>query len=484
MFGPLMPLRLQVIPPASRNPNEMHAGERTVEFGDAIAQIRIGRRADLELSLPFPRLSGVHARIVRSNDGDQNGGHWLLEDLGSTNGTFVGDERLKPGIKCLLQAGTQLRFAEVRVIFGAPASGDASGKVQAEAPRRDTDRVTGKVQLEAPTRDTGRVTGKVQAEAPARDTGKVTGKIQLEPPVKAPVKAPQEPPGKDPGRITGKQQAEAPSKSSPRAEDASPVRPAVADPTQTYVRGRQSEAAAPAVVLEQVPYLTVVGGIDGSPRSFRLEERDHVYMFGRTRRCEFRVDTAEVSREHASFSRRPDGIFVNDLGSVNGVLVNNTRVKEYRLYHGDLIQIGHIKLRLFDPDEPSPRESAADRSPLSRGTPSRSMPSHATPSQSAPSHGAASHAAFGARHDPKPYAPPPPAHAEASSTYGGELHPAIAAELAQEGIGEGYRPRRQSVRVRLGQTWEKSSKFRYAIVIVAATLLAFVAVTIGFQLAG
>src|SRR5690349_6565022 len=111
-----MPLRLQVIPPASRLPNEMPAGERTVEFGDAIDQIRVGRRADLELSLPFPRLSGVHARLVRASEGNDKSDHWLLEDLGSTNGTFVGDERLKPGTKCILKAGTQIRFAEVKVI--------------------------------------------------------------------------------------------------------------------------------------------------------------------------------------------------------------------------------------------------------------------------------------------------------------------------------------------------------------------------------
>ena len=102
-------------------------------------------------------------------------------------------------------------------------------------------------------------------------------------------------------------------------------------------------------VPAQVPYLTVVGGLTDGSKTFRLEQRDHTYLFGRTRRCEFRVNTAEVSREHASFERRAEGVFVNDIGSVNGVMVNNTRVREYRLFDGDLIQIGHVKLRLFDP---------------------------------------------------------------------------------------------------------------------------------------
>ena len=63
-----------------------------------------------------------------------------------------------------------------------------------------------------------------------------------------------------------------------------------------------------------------------------------------------------------------------------------------------------------------------------------------------------------------------------------ELHPAVAGQLAAEG-GGGYR-RRPSVRVRIQESWEGSSSFRYAIVIVAASILAVCAVIVGFSLAG
>ena len=65
-------------------------------------------------------------------------------------------------------------------------------------------------------------------------------------------------------------------------------------------------ASAPAA--SRVPYLTAVTGITEGDTAFRLEQRDHVYMFGRTRRCEFRVNGTDVSREHASFERRGDGV--------------------------------------------------------------------------------------------------------------------------------------------------------------------------------
>jgi hypothetical protein len=210
-----------------------------------------------------------------------------------------------------------------------------------------------------------------------------------------------------------------------------------------------------------VPYLSAVGGVDGGPTTFRLEQRDHAYLFGRTRRCEFRVNTSEVSREHASFTRRADGIYVNDLDSVNGVLVNNTRVSEFKLFDGDLIQIGRVKLRLFDPtDERSPRASAAGEHPFGERT------------------GTAAHAHAGEA--------APRSRDERSSSFSAgpsEFHPAIAGALQQE---EGYQPhvRRPSVRVRIVQTWESSSRFRYGIVIVTASLLAVCAVIIGFRLAG
>jgi pSer/pThr/pTyr-binding forkhead associated (FHA) protein len=110
-----MPLRLRVIPASSRKrktgsgrATPSDDAERSIDFDDRVGQIRIGRRADLELSLPFSPLSGVHARLVRASD--EKSGSWLLEDLGSTNGTFVerapveGEVALRDGDR--IQVGT------------------------------------------------------------------------------------------------------------------------------------------------------------------------------------------------------------------------------------------------------------------------------------------------------------------------------------------------------------------------------------------
>ncbi|MDX1616019.1 MAG: FHA domain-containing protein [Candidatus Promineifilaceae bacterium] len=57
-----------------------------------------------------------------------------------------------------------------------------------------------------------------------------------------------------------------------------------------------------------------------------------------------------VSRLHAAIARRPEGIFVVDLGSTNGTLVNNHMLKPkspHRLHDGDEIRFGRLLVRIF-----------------------------------------------------------------------------------------------------------------------------------------
>lgn len=90
-----MPLRVRVIPSAGLDPGDQQGPttERIVEFADDVDEIRIGRHPDVELSLPFKALSGMHARLVRKKTSTgERGSTWVLEDLDSKNGTFIGKD--------------------------------------------------------------------------------------------------------------------------------------------------------------------------------------------------------------------------------------------------------------------------------------------------------------------------------------------------------------------------------------------------------
>lgn len=65
------------------------------------------------------------------------------------------------------------------------------------------------------------------------------------------------------------------------------------------------------------------------------------FLIGRTPECQLSLDDPLVSRRHAILEIQPDGVFVQDLGSRNGVFVNNERAElRTRLNEGDVIRIG------------------------------------------------------------------------------------------------------------------------------------------------
>jgi hypothetical protein len=75
--------------------------------------------------------------------------------------------------------------------------------------------------------------------------------------------------------------------------------------------------------------------------SRNLELDSGVLLFGRNDDCQLRTDDPLVSREHARFQVTNDQVFVEDLGSRNGVLVNGEKIFERTMLRpGDRIRIG------------------------------------------------------------------------------------------------------------------------------------------------
>ncbi len=96
-------------------PAEMEAsggGELDIE-GDT--DVVIGRAPDCGLTLDHPMVSLHHARLIRA------GKRETIEDLGSTNGTFVNADRLIPGAPHALVPGDVIRVGPIRLTMAAGA---------------------------------------------------------------------------------------------------------------------------------------------------------------------------------------------------------------------------------------------------------------------------------------------------------------------------------------------------------------------------
>jgi pSer/pThr/pTyr-binding forkhead associated (FHA) protein len=69
---------------------------------------------------------------------------------------------------------------------------------------------------------------------------------------------------------------------------------------------------------------------------------------GRSPDAEVFLDDVTVSRNHALIVRRKDGLYIDDLGSLNGSYVNRRRIESHKLEDGDEIQIGKYKLSYLE----------------------------------------------------------------------------------------------------------------------------------------
>src|SRR5258708_40212891 len=79
------------------------------EYPLEAVQVVIGRQPDVELRLNTPDVSRRHARIIREKE------HFFLEDLGSSNGTFLNNLRLKTRTE--LFDRDQIRVGDYLLVF-------------------------------------------------------------------------------------------------------------------------------------------------------------------------------------------------------------------------------------------------------------------------------------------------------------------------------------------------------------------------------
>lgn len=242
-------IRLIVRPPALAG--GARSTERMVEAEAAQGELRLGRGPDLHLTLPFPTVSTVHARIFALDE------QWWVEDLGSVNGTWIGPRRIGANRPEPLRAGDELRLADIAVVF-AGVSADGASVVSSAG-----------------------------------------------------------------GEVHG---------------------------TTTIARRLVADLFG-AVRPTEVAVVEVIAGPDKGHR-LPLPDNGRMYRLGRGTACDLVLADIDVSREHVGFERRWDGIFVQDLGSKNGVTVAGRRIgAATRVGDGDEVHFGGTKLRLDDPED-------------------------------------------------------------------------------------------------------------------------------------
>jgi predicted component of type VI protein secretion system len=92
-----------------------------------------------------------------------------------------------------------------------------------------------------------------------------------------------------------------------------------------------------------------------------------ILLLGRHPECDIQLNSRKVSRRHCCIAQVNKYLVVRDLGSTNGIRINEVRVLEGRLKDEDELTIGNFRYKLRwsdeEPAEPPPAVSAVKRPP-------------------------------------------------------------------------------------------------------------------------
>ncbi|WNG34724.1 FHA domain-containing protein [Archangium violaceum] len=270
-------------------------------------EITIGRQEGNTIRLTERNVSRRHARLVRQN------GHVLVEDLGSYNGVRINGERI--------QGQAQIADGDLIQI------GDYDLAVQREAAAQPPPQPPPQPQPQV---------GAPTIRLPAAALQAALDELQAKPsPTETDLPAQHEEEDED--------------------EDEAPT-PTPADlrrNSTAVIRMDQVEMNRPRKVspvdASEAPHLLVVSAeLKGQEFAcLRTEVR-----IGRTDDNDITIDHRSLSRTHAKIVREESGEWrIIDMQSANGMAVNGESYAQAPLSHGDLIELGHVKLRFIGPGQ-------------------------------------------------------------------------------------------------------------------------------------
>ncbi|QBD80005.1 FHA domain-containing protein [Ktedonosporobacter rubrisoli] len=149
-----------------------------------------------------------------------------------------------------------------------------------------------------------------------------------------------------------------------------------------------SSVVPPALVasFKENPALVVLAaGGQRAPRVVPLKAGRHITI-GRGAENDIVLEDVVLSQRHADIFPGPDGFYVRDLGSSNGIAVNQARINNpYLLSHGDCIALGNNLLYFIDlraKQTLTERLPSAAPVPIAKGIGTQSGPLQATGSTS------------------------------------------------------------------------------------------------------
>jgi len=313
---------------------------------------RLGRDPGADIVVAVEGVSRSHA-LLRFE-----GGQWMLEDVGSANGTYDGGRRVQ---RVAVTPGSQLRLGHpeqgVPVVFSAGSAPATRMQPEPQAPAfpAQPQQPPGGFQQQPPQQQAPRP-GQAYPPQPATQAG---GPGQAYPPVQ-----------QGPGAYPGQAAASAPPMAAPPGETGWPAPPSyqpqgdgtgypyAPPPTQVGGTGtmppQQGYPGGPGVgpdpntplgyqptrgTMPRSRQMKTMGGTR-EPAKVRNLEGAQILRIGRAPENDMVITDLRVSRNHAELRSAGGAYEIVDVGSRSGTYVNGQRVERAAIGPNDIIGIG------------------------------------------------------------------------------------------------------------------------------------------------
>jgi ABC-type multidrug transport system ATPase subunit/pSer/pThr/pTyr-binding forkhead associated (FHA) protein len=297
---------------------------------------RIGRDPESDILMTDSRVSWRHGVLRVDRDG------WILEDLNSTNGTFLGPQRVDRvdiSQDCVIRLGHPDDGPILRCMPQLPASAVPAPQAP-QAPPTPSDPAPETPAQWDPT-----------PETPAQWEPTPETPAQWEPAAEAPAQWTPSPEAEAAPPRGAESWYEPPEDYSPRPPAAPPRPPADSPrPPAAAPRPLAEPPRPPAPAwAEPVPAKpSMLPSVDRRPTA-RMPLPAKAMSIGRTPDNDLVLSDLDVSRYHAELRKSSTGSYeIVDKGSHNGTFVNGQRITRKLLTEDDLVSIGHSTFRLTD----------------------------------------------------------------------------------------------------------------------------------------
>ena len=267
--------------------------------------VTIGRQEGVSLLISHGSISRRHAEISYAN------GQYVLRDVKSRNGTFVNEARLEPGGVHILMPDEKVRFGDVMFTFQLQ---EARAVPSTLFPQPKT------------------VAG-VNGTEPKENSRMIETEVKGTPIIDAGAKTLLVPMSSLREKVERKQ--------------SSSGQPVLSADGSLLLPGALSAVPADVVAtMKATPAIVAI--LQGKPEVFLLKQGER-FILGRDKDSRIVLSDMSVSRKHAEVFSGPNGFYIRDLASSNGVLVNQATIDNlYQLSNGDHITIGNINLFYID----------------------------------------------------------------------------------------------------------------------------------------